>query len=54
MTLFLITFISSILIYYYKNWAMLVVLTYLWYIVLKQNKIYKMKIKLYETLEKLE
>ena len=46
--------ISSILIYYYKNWAMLVLLTYLWYIVLKQNKIYKMKIKLYETLEKLE
>lgn len=51
-TLFFITFIFSIMIYYYKNWAMLVILTYLWYIVLKQNKIYKMKIKLYEILEK--
>ena len=53
LTLFLITFIFSILIYYYKNCAILVVLMYLWYIVLKQNKICKMKLKLYETLEKL-
>mgnify|MGYP004527158251 FL=1 len=53
LTLFLITFIFSILIYYYKNWAILVVLMYLWYIVLKQNKICKMKLKLYDTLEKL-
>lgn len=46
--LFLITFLFSILIYYLKNMALLVILIYLWYIVLKQNKIYKMKVKLYE------
>ena len=52
-TLFLISFLFSILIYYYQNWAIVVVLIYLWYIVLKQNKICKMKLNLYETLEKM-
>ena len=52
-TLFLISFLSSILIYYYKNWAIIVMLIYLWCIVLKQNKICRMKLKLYETLENL-
>ena len=53
MTLFLISFLFSILIYYYKNWAIIVMLIYLWYIVLKENKICRMKLKLYENLEKL-
>lgn len=52
-TLFLLSFLSSILIYYYKNWIIIVMLIYLWYIVLKQNKICRMKLKLYETLENL-
>lgn len=52
-TLFLISFLFSILIYYYQNWAIIFILIYLWYIVLKQNKICKMKLKLYETLEKM-
>ena len=51
--LFLISFLFSILIYYYKNWAIIVILLYLWYIVLKQNKICSMKLKLYDALEKL-
>lgn len=41
--LFIISFIFSILIYYFKNIALIVVIIYLWYIVLKQNKIYRMK-----------
>lgn len=53
MTLFFISFLFSILIYYYKNWAIVVILMYLWYIVLKENKICRMKLKLYENLEKL-
>lgn len=53
MTLFFISFLFSILIYYYKNWAIIVILAYLWYIVLKENKICRMKLKLYENLEKL-
>lgn len=53
MTLFFISFLFSILIYYYKNWAIIVILAYLWYIVLKENRICRMKLKLYENLEKL-
>ena len=41
--LFIISFIFSILIYYFKNIALIVVIIYLWYIVLKQNRIYRMK-----------
>ena len=52
-TLFLISFLFSILIYYYKNLAIIVILLYLWYIVLRENKICRMKLKLYENLEKL-
>ena len=51
--LFIITFLTSILIYYWKNWLILVILAYLWYITLKENKVSKMKMKLYEALEKL-
>lgn len=51
--LFLITFLFSILIYYLKNIALLFVLIYLWYIVLKENKIYKMKLRLYDILKYL-
>lgn len=50
--LFLITFFFSILIYYLKNITLLLILFYLWYIVLRENKIYKMKIKLYNSLKK--
>jgi stage IV sporulation protein FB len=49
--LFLITFLFSILIYYLKNIALLFILVYLWYIVLKENKIYRMKIRLYDMLK---
>lgn len=51
--LFLITFLFSILIYYLKNIALLFVLIYLWCIVLKENKIYKMKLRLYDILKYL-
>ena len=51
--LFLITFLFSILIYDLQNIALLVILIYLWYIVLKENKIYKMKVKIYQMLKYL-
>lgn len=50
---FFITFIFSILIYYWKNWSIIFILMYLWYITLKQNKVCKMKLKLYDSLEKI-
>lgn len=48
LVLFLVTFLFSILIYYFKNIALFVILIYLWYIVFKENKIYKMKVRMYE------
>lgn len=51
-TLFLISFLFSILTYAIKNIALVLILIYLWYIVIKENKIFKMKIKLYNMLEK--
>ena len=35
-TLFILTFLFSILVYYYKNLMLLFIIIYLWYIVLKQ------------------
>ncbi len=46
-TLFIVTFIFSILIYYYKNVMVLFIIFYLWYIVLKENRIYRMKLRAY-------
>ena len=45
--LFLLTFLFSILIYYYQNIVLLFILIYLWYIALRENRIYKNKIRLY-------
>ena len=50
--LFIITFLFSILIYYYKNISFLFVIIYLWYIVMRENKIYMMKNKVYRMIEK--
>jgi len=49
--LFLVIFICSILIAYYKNIAVLFIVFYLFYIVTKENKIYKMKIKMYKIID---
>jgi len=48
---FLIMFIFSIIIYYLKNISILIIMFYLLYIVTKENKIYKMKIKMYEMID---
>lgn len=48
---FLIMFVFSILIYYLKNISILTIMLYLLYIVTKENKIYKMKIRMYEEIE---
>ena len=50
--LFFITFIFSILIYDWKNLSLIFILIYLWYIVLKENKIHKMRFRIYEMIEK--
>ena len=45
--LFCLTVLFSILIYKLKNIAILYILMYLWYILLKENKNYKLKMRLY-------
>ena len=51
--LFFVTCIFSLLLYSYKNIALLIVLIYLWYLVLKENKTYKIKIKFYSLIENM-
>ncbi len=48
---FLMMFVFSILIYYLKNISILTIMLYLLYIVTKENKIYKMKIRMYEIID---
>lgn len=50
-TLYIITFISSIAIYYYKNIAILFIVIYLWIITIIQNKKDDIKIQIYETIK---
>lgn len=47
----LLTVIASILILYYKNIAILLVIIYLWFMVYKCNKEYNMKEKIYSKLK---
>ena len=49
---FLIMIIFSILIYYLKNISALIIMFYLLYIVIKENKIYKLKNKMYEMIDR--
>ena len=46
--LFIITFLLSLLIYYYKNIGIVLITIYLWYIVLKENRIYNMKLRIHK------
>ena len=47
----LLTMISSVLILYYKNIAILLVIIYLWIMVYKCNKEYNMKEKIYQKIK---
>ena len=49
---FLIMFIFSILVYYLKNISVLIIMFYLLYIVTKENKVYKLKTKMYEMIDR--
>ncbi len=52
LSLYIITAISSILILYYKNIAILAILVYLWYIVYKNKREIRIKEKMYKSIEK--
>lgn len=51
-SLVLITFIASIGIYYIKNIAIFIVVIFLWGLYIKQDIIYKRKLKIYNLIEK--
>ena len=50
----ILTAISSILILYYKNIAILLVIMYLWTLVYKCNKEYSLKERLYTKIETIK
>lgn len=51
-TIIAITILCSILILYYKNIAILIVIAYLWYLRINENKKYILKQKIYDIIEK--
>ena len=52
LVIILLTAISSIAIIYFKNLAILFILAYLWIIVIKENKKYSLKMKMYNVIQK--
>ncbi len=52
--LYILTTISSVLILYYKNIAIFIIIAYLWIIVYKNKKEIKAKEKIYKSIEKYE
>lgn len=51
LTMIIITAVSSIAIYYFENISIFLIIMYLWAIVLKENKKYKINMKVYELIE---
>lgn len=50
-SMILLTFASSIAIYYYKNLAILFIIAYLWCIIFIENKRYNLKKRIYKIIE---
>lgn len=48
----ILTFLGSILIYYLENFAIFLIIIYLWIIVIKESRVVKFKMRVYEILEK--
>ncbi len=48
----LLTFVSSIAILYFKNIAILVIIAYLWYLVIRETKTQELKNRVYEIMKK--
>ena len=51
-TIIILTAVTSILVLYIKNIAIVVVLAYLWYIVIRENKRYNLTKRVYQIIEK--
>lgn len=53
-TIIILTAFSSIIILYLENISILIIIIYLWYLVIIENKRFREKLKIYEILNKLE
>lgn len=51
-SIIILTFFSSICILYVKNVAILLIIGYLWYLVINENKLYNQRLRIYEVLKK--
>lgn len=51
-TIILLTAISSVAILYLRNIAILIIILYLWIIIIKENKKYNIKMKVYKIIQK--
>jgi len=49
----ILTIFSSIIIVYLKNVSIIIILAYLWYLVLNENKMFIQKMKMYRIIEKV-
>lgn len=50
-SIIVLTILSSICILYLKNIAVLLIIGYLWYLVINENKIYNQRLKIYEIIK---
>lgn len=48
MSVIILTMFASIIIFYVQNVAVLLIIGYLWYLVISENKLYNQRIKIYE------
>lgn len=48
----ILTLVSSIAVYYYKNWAIVLALTFAWCLMIKENKKYNIYDKMYKAIDK--
>ena len=53
-TVIFLTIVTSIVILYIHNIAFVVILAYLWYLIIKNDRIYNMKNSIYEKLNKIK
>lgn len=51
-SIIILTVISSIAIYYFKNIAILIIISFLWALVIRENKIHRQTMNIYELIER--
>ena len=50
-SIIILTIFASIMIFYLKNISVIIIISYLWYLVIKENEKYYMKMRMYKIIE---